>query len=142
MVNAKRLDVPVRACFVAGQMGETKETMQATLDFAVRLDPDTAQFFPMIVYPGTEAYEWAEDNGHLVTKDYSRWLMPDGTHNSVVRTDKLTPEAVNDFVTYATKRFYMRPKVIMRTFWRGLTSYQEAKRIFKAFRRFARYLVK
>ncbi len=37
-----------------------KETMKETLDFAKKLKPDTAQFFPLMVYPGTEAFDWAK----------------------------------------------------------------------------------
>ena len=46
------------------------------LDFAKELSPDTAQFFPLMVYPGTAAYDWAEKEGLLETNDYDRWLTP------------------------------------------------------------------
>lgn len=142
MQNAKRLRAPVRACFVVGQIGETMETMRATLDLALRLDPETAQFFPMIAYPGTEAYRWASEHGYLATDDYAQWLADDGTHNPVVKTEQLSPEAVRAFVDYATRRFYLRPRVLLRTAWRALTSWQEAKRILRVMRRFGRYLFK
>jgi coproporphyrinogen III oxidase-like Fe-S oxidoreductase len=47
---------------MVGNNGETKETMQQTLDLALKLNTDTAQFFPLIPYPGTEAYDWAYEN--------------------------------------------------------------------------------
>lgn len=50
-----------------GNKGETKETMEKNLKLALKLNTDTAQFFPLIPYPGTEAYQWARENGY--TKD-------------------------------------------------------------------------
>ncbi|MBN1810017.1 MAG: cobalamin-dependent protein [Planctomycetes bacterium] len=142
MEYAHKLKVPVRACFVLGQVGDTPESMRATLDLALRLDPDTAQFFPMIVYPGTEAYTWAEENARLVTRDFSQWLTPEGTHNSVVRTDALSPDQVMAFVSRATRRFYLRPRIIFRTLFRACTSFQELRRILKAMRRFWKFLIR
>ena len=36
-----------------GNLNETPETLNKTLDLAIELMPDTAQFFPIMVYPGT-----------------------------------------------------------------------------------------
>ena len=49
---------------MVGNQGETRETMEETLRLALRLNTDTAQFFPLIPYPGTEAYQW--EKGGLV----------------------------------------------------------------------------
>jgi len=56
--SAKRAKVLIHGCFMAGNQGETRETLKKTLDLAKKLNPDTAQFFPIMFYPGTEAYEW------------------------------------------------------------------------------------
>ena len=61
---------------------KTKRTLQKTLDFAKELKPDTAQFFPLMVYPGTEAYTWAKENGYLETQDYSKWITAEGLHTA------------------------------------------------------------
>jgi len=54
--DAKEAGILIHCCFLVGNPGETKETLQKTLEFAKVLNPDTAQFFPIMVYPGTEAY--------------------------------------------------------------------------------------
>lgn len=61
--DARRAGVLVHGCFMAGGPGETRETLAKTLELAKALDPDTAQFFPLMVYPGTEAYDWARERG-------------------------------------------------------------------------------
>ena len=45
----------VHGCFMVGNLNETPASMEKTLDFAKALRPDTAQFFPIMVYPGTTA---------------------------------------------------------------------------------------
>ncbi len=142
MVNARKLRVPVRACFVVGQLGETAAEMRETLDMAIRLDPDTAQFFPLIAYPGTEVHAEAKEKGLLVTSDWSKWLTEEGTHNPVIRTEHLTPEDVSAFVNEATRKFYLRPRMVFRTLWRSMTSYHEAKRVFKIMGHFWKFLLR
>ena len=53
---AKKAKMRVHGCFMVGNPGETKVTMQETLNFAKSLTMDTVQFFPLMLYPGTEAY--------------------------------------------------------------------------------------
>ena len=142
MVNARKLRVPVRACFVVGQLGETADEMRQTLAMAIRLDPDTAQFFPLIVYPGTEAYSAAVEKGYLVTSDWSKWLTDEGTHNPVLKTECLAPEDVSAFVNEATRKFYLKPRMVFRTLWRSMTSYHEAKRVLKTMSRFWKFLLR
>ena len=59
--NAKKAGLLIHACYMVGNQGETKETMQKTLNLALQLNTDTAQFFPLIPYPGTKAYNWAKE---------------------------------------------------------------------------------
>ena len=72
----------VHGCFMVGNPGETRESLERTLELAKRLSPDTAQFFPLMVYPGTRAFEWADTEKLLETRDYDRWLTPEGLHRS------------------------------------------------------------
>ncbi len=114
VVDAKKAGILIHGCFMLGNKGETKETIKKTVAMAKELDPDTAQFFPIMVYPGTEAYKWAEENNFLKTKDWSKWLLPDGTHNSIVSTDKLTSEELVRECDKARIAFYLRPAFIFR----------------------------
>ncbi|MBN2127355.1 MAG: cobalamin-dependent protein, partial [Candidatus Diapherotrites archaeon] len=53
MKDSKKSGILVHGCFMMGNRGETKESIKETIKFAKELDPDTAQFFPIMVYPGT-----------------------------------------------------------------------------------------
>ena len=61
--NAKKAKLLIHACYMMGNRGETIATMNETLQLAKKLNTDTAQFFPLMVYPGTEAYDWAKSEG-------------------------------------------------------------------------------
>ena len=60
--DAKKAGIMIHACFMAGNKGETRDTLMKSLKFAKEMNADTFQFFPLMVYPGTEAYEWAKVN--------------------------------------------------------------------------------
>jgi radical SAM superfamily enzyme YgiQ (UPF0313 family) len=140
--NAKKAGLLVHGCFIIGLPGETKETARRTIEFAKELDPDDAQFFPLIVYPGTEAYEWAQKNKYLVTDDFSKWNTPEGWHNCLVSRPGLTNNEIIDLCNQAKIEFYLRPSYIFKTFIRMLTGWTEAVRIVKASNIFFRYLLK
>ena len=40
--------------FLIGLPGETRETIQETVDFAKQINPDYVEFYPATPYPGTE----------------------------------------------------------------------------------------
>lgn len=127
--DVKKAGILVHGCFLVGNPGETKETLQKTLDLALELNPDTAQFFPIMVYPGTEAYNWARAEGFLTTEDYNQWLTPDGMHNCVLSRPGLTAAELVEFCDRARMKFYTRPSYIARKFVQGLSDPQELKRL-------------
>ena len=98
---------------MAGLPGETEETLKETLTFAKELNPDTVQFYPVMVYPGTEAYGWYRAKKLIVTDDFSRWLTPAGLHNTVVRTEELSSEQLVRFCDVARRGFYLRPGYLL-----------------------------
>jgi anaerobic magnesium-protoporphyrin IX monomethyl ester cyclase len=138
--DARRAGVLVHGCFMAGGPGETRESLAKTLDLAIRLDPDTAQFFPLMVYPGTEAYEWARKNGRLTTEDYRLWLTPEGLHRTVIGRPDLTAEDLVAWCDQARRAFYLRPRYVAGKAWQVVTNPAEAGRILRAARTFARHL--
>ncbi len=142
VADARRAGLLVHGCFVLGNPGETQQSMRRTLDFAKKLNPDTAQFFPMIVYPGTAMYQWAHEHQYLTTEDYHHWLTEDGLHNSIVDLPGLPSQEVLRFCDQARREFYLRKGYLFKKLTQSLTNFHEAKRNVKAFSRFAKFLVK
>lgn len=139
--NAKKAGLMIHACYMVGNKGETRETMETTLKAALRFRTDTAQFFPLIPYPGTEAYDWAKSNGYISGK-YEDYLQEDGTLNCVLNTPELSAQELVDFCAYARKKYYMRPWYICHRLWKGIRDPEDMKRSLKAFKRLWRSLIK
>lgn len=140
--NAKKAGLLVHACYMVGNQGETKETMRQTLNLALKLNTDTAQFFPLIPYPGTEAYEYNKRMGYLTEGDYKRYCNEDGTHNTVLNLPDLSMQEMVDFCNYARKKYYLRPRYIMHRLRVGLANPADLKRSIKAFGKLKAYLFK
>lgn len=141
MANAHKAGLMVHACYMVGNQGETRETMEATLQAALRFKTDTAQFFPLIPYPGTEAYQWAKSNGYISGK-YDEYCQEDGTLNCIVNTPALSAQELVDFCAYARKKYYLRPWYIGHRLVKGLTDLEDLKRSIKAFGRLKQSIFK
>ena len=142
MINARKAGILIHGCFMAGLPGETKETLQETLALAKRLNPDTVQFYPVMVYPGTEAYAWYKERGLISTSDYKQWITQEGLHNTVISTDTLSSEELVRFCDHARRSFYLRPSYLIYKAKQMLTSPREIRRTFKSARTFLKYLIK
>ncbi|HBI48180.1 MAG TPA: B12-binding domain-containing radical SAM protein [Smithella sp.] len=140
--DAKRAKIMLHSCFMAGNQGETKKTLMKSLSFAKDINADTCQFFPLMVYPGTAAYEWAKNNGHLLTEDYSKWLTYDGLHNCVVSTSELSAKELVAFCDAARKKYYLNPKYLAYKFIHMMKNPEEIKKTLKSAKTFSKYLFK
>lgn len=142
MKNAKKAGILIHGCFMVGFPNETRETMEQTLDLAKRLNPDTVQFYPMMVYPGTEAYNWYKEKGLLLANDFSKWLTPKGLHNTVIWTEELSSDDLVNFCDYARRAFYLRPRYLLYKCRQMITHPREIKRTAKSLKTFSKYLIK
>jgi len=140
--DARRTGVLIHGCFMAGGPGETRESLAKTLQLAKALDPDTDQFFPLMPYPGTEAYDWARHYGYLTTEDFREWLTPDGLHRTLVQRPELTAEELVAWCDQARRSFYLRPRYVVAKAWEAVANPPEAGRILKAACVFLKYLLR
>ena len=130
--NARKAGLMVHACYMVGNEGETRETMEITLSAAMRFKTDTAQFFPLIPYPGTAAYKWAKEQGYISGK-YDEYVHEDGTLNCIINTPELKAQELVDFCQKARKKYYLRPWYFAHRIYRGLREPEDLKRSLKAF---------
>lgn len=137
--DAKKAGLLIHACYMVGNQGETKDTMRKTLDLALALNTDTAQFFPLIPYPGTEAYQWARKNNYIET-DYEKYCLPDGTHHTVLSLPDLSGEEMVAFCNMARRKYYLRIGYILHRLKIGLKHPSDLKRSIKAFGKLRHFL--
>jgi len=112
MRYAKKLRILVHGCIMVGNPGETRETMEESFSFAKKVSCDSMQFYPLIVYPGTEAYEWAKVHGYLLTEDFSQWLTSTYAHNCVISFPHLSRKEMVNFCEEAYKRYHFNFKYL------------------------------
>jgi radical SAM superfamily enzyme YgiQ (UPF0313 family) len=138
--DAKRAGILVHGCFMVGNRGETAATLQTTLAFAKKLNPDTAQFYPIMVYPGTDDFTYFKNKGWITTENYREWITREGLHSSVVSNPDLSYEYLVAFCDRARREFYLRPAYILRKAWQMVKNPREARRTIKSFMTFRKYL--
>jgi radical SAM superfamily enzyme YgiQ (UPF0313 family) len=139
--NTRKAGLLVHGCFMAGNRGETRGTLEESLHLALKMMDDTMQFFPLMVYPGTKDYEWAKSEGLLTIKDFSDYVTEDGCHNSVLRMPDMNSDEITKWCDYARQRYYLRPRYILYKLFQQLRHPSEIRRTFKAAKRFIRFLV-
>jgi len=142
MKDTKKAGILIHGCFILGNKGESIESIKTTIEFAKEIEPDTVQFFPLMVYPGTEAFNWAEKQGHLKTRDWRKWLKEDGTHNTVLSTPWLSSEQLVGECNRARREFYLRPKFIAKKIRQLIFNPKDFPRFLKSGMVFVRYLAR
>lgn len=125
--NVKRAGLRIHADFAIGFPGESAETCQATIRWAKKLNPHTAQFQLMIPFQGTPFYELLKKNGWLNGKG-----EPDYPHFSAEEIKKWAKRAYRShyisfqyfckIVCHPYEHFLGHLKAIMRAvpslFWK------------------------
>ncbi len=106
----RKIGIETRTSFMFGNPGETEETIKRTINFAIEMDSDEAQFNIVTAYPGTELFSWAEEKGCLLTKDWSKYNMSE--INIIVPT--LDERILKKYYKLSHRKFYLRPKIILR----------------------------
>src|SRR5207245_2332747 len=110
MKDCKKLGIRVHGTFILGLPGETMETIRQTMEFAMAIDPETIQVSLAAPYPGTELY--AQANGWLISEE--QLLTDNGTQDFPLQYPGLGRREVFDAVDEFYRKFYFRPKPILR----------------------------
>lgn len=106
----KKAGIKVYCSFIFGLPGETKETVQETIDFVKRTLPTSAQFNVAVPYPGTQLYSIARKK-KWITKLNWRDLYQDESH---MKTDALSPKQLDQARKDAYKALYFNPRWILQ----------------------------
>jgi len=110
----KKAGIGVEGAFILGYPGEDEQSIQDTIDFALRLDCETAAFFIAIPYPGTELYFEALKKGYLKKDPDWREFAPVSNMESPMIIPNLTPKELENWKKRAYRAYYLRPKYIFK----------------------------
>lgn len=131
--NAHKLGLTIHGTFVIGLPGETRESIQRTIDFAKELDVETLQVSIAHPYPGTEFYDYARQNGLLTIDamtDEQGHQLPNVIYPGLDRAELM------DSVERFYGEYYFRPKAAWRVVRKSLFDGGERKRLYKEAREF------
>jgi radical SAM superfamily enzyme YgiQ (UPF0313 family) len=105
----KEAGIETLAHVIFGLPGETKDTINETINFIIRLEPDYVQFYCAIPFPGTEFYKMAKEDNMLVTEDWTRFEL----NQAIISSPSLSSAELHKSRVEAYRRFYLRPKYIL-----------------------------
>jgi len=109
--DCRELGIVTHGTFILGLPGETKETIEETIRFAVEINPHTIQVSLAAPYPGTFLHRQALENGWLVDEN-AEMLTERGTQVACLNYPHLSHTEIFQSVADFYKRFYFRaPKI-------------------------------
>ena len=128
----KNAGIEVRGSFMIALPGENPELAEQTIQDAIKLDPEYAQFSITTPYPGTALYDEIKKGkwGKLTTEDFSEFqgwnvvFLPEGYKNK---------EEVMKMNRKAFRTFYLRPRYIIKAIL-NIRSLEDIKRYFIGFK--------
>jgi radical SAM superfamily enzyme YgiQ (UPF0313 family) len=110
--NMRDAGIKSFAFFIFGYPGESEKTMELTTEYALELDPDFANFYPAVPYPGTALYEKAVRDNLLRPED-ADWSKMEYSYY-LLRGNGLDEKVVMAAINRAKRRFFMRPAYVLR----------------------------
>jgi hopanoid biosynthesis associated radical SAM protein HpnJ len=109
--DCRELGIVTHGTFILGLPGETKETIEETIRFAIEINPHTIQVSLAAPYPGTFLYRQARENGWLDDED-AELLTERGVQAASLSYPHLSRTEIFRSVDAFYKRFYFRaPKI-------------------------------
>jgi hopanoid biosynthesis associated radical SAM protein HpnJ len=106
------LGIAIHGTFIMGLPGETRETIEETIQFALDINPHTIQVSLAAPYPGTFLYQQAVENGWLDV-EHAELVDEHGVQMAPLHYPHLSHKEIFDAVEVFYRRFYFRRKKIV-----------------------------
>jgi len=98
----KDIGINIHLTFCLGLPGETKQTLDKTIDLACELSPDSLQFSIVTPFPGSKYFKILDNMGLIVSKN---WADYDGYSKAVIKTENLSSEELEEGLKEAYRRW-------------------------------------
>ncbi len=128
MKNCRSLGFKVHGDFQMGLPGETPETIERTIRFAMEMDPETIQVSMAHPYPGTEFYQYLHEQGYLISPEMTD---EEGHQLPSFEYPDLSKEKILKAVEDLYGRYYFRPRIIFRIIGRALFDASDRRRLYR-----------
>jgi hopanoid biosynthesis associated radical SAM protein HpnJ len=138
--DCRRLGILIHGTFILGLPGETRATIQKTIEFAKDINPHTIQVSLAAPYPGTTLYRQAVENGWLQENDAANLVNEKGVQLAAIGYPHLSKDEIFHSMEDFYKRFYFRPGKIWEIVREMLMSWEMMKRRLREGVEFFRFL--
>jgi anaerobic magnesium-protoporphyrin IX monomethyl ester cyclase len=119
LAYAKAAGIRNLGYFIIGLPGETRESIQETIDFSKQLPLDLAIFHIAAPYPGTPFFFQVMENNWF--KPGTKWEQVDMDRSTVLQYSNLSAEDLEKEAKRAMREWMLRPGPVM-TFAKSLTN--------------------
>ncbi len=133
------LGITIHGTFIVGLPGETRETLEETIRFAIDINPHTMQVSLAAPYPGTELYRQAVEN-HWLDRDHAELVDARGLQIAPLQYPHLSHREIFHALETMYKRFYFRPGKIASLVGEMLRSPEMMKRRLREGKEFFQFL--
>lgn len=106
-------ELSVSAFYIIGFIQDDHESIQTTIEYAVKLNTLAAQFCIMTPFPGTKLFDDLAER--ITTKDWARF----SEYHATLKLDHLSAEQIEKYRDKAYRDYYMRPAWFLRH-WKSL----------------------
>jgi radical SAM superfamily enzyme YgiQ (UPF0313 family) len=123
--------------FIFGMPGDNEETMEKTIQLALELDPNLANFMLAAPFPGTVMYDQIMEGGEVFADNWTDFAIHEQKSRFTMHDGVYDPELVIKKWREAYRRFYLyRPervleKMMFKENWTNLpNTFAQIKRFF------------
>lgn len=107
----KKYKIKSQLHLIFGLPGETKQSMEKSIKKTIEINPDYAQFYCAVPFPGTEFREFVLEKGLLdKNADWSQYEI----NNALISYPNLSKEEIQKARQKAYRSFYFRPTYIFK----------------------------
>jgi hopanoid biosynthesis associated radical SAM protein HpnJ len=138
--DCRKLGIKVHGTFILGLPGETRETIEKTIEYAKQINPHTIQVSLAAPYPGTALYKEAVENGWLEENKAANLVNVAGVQLAAIGYAHLSRSEIYHQLEVFYKRFYFRPSKIWEIVCEMAVSWEMLKRRLREGVEFFRFL--
>jgi len=136
--DAKACGLIVGGYFMFGNLGDNRERMNKTIQFAKELNCHHVSFSLCTPYPGTVLWDRVEKEGRWLNRD--NWAEATIFGKPTFELGEVTEELLSGYRKYALRKYYLRFGYLFSlfkrlfSFWKGRQWLIELDRFFRSFR--------
>ncbi|MCC6933048.1 MAG: cobalamin-dependent protein [Deltaproteobacteria bacterium] len=104
--------------FIIGLPEESVQTMEDTIRFAIKLNPDYAKATILVPFPGTEIYNEFASKGLIKIREWDKYNFHSA--NQIYQHPTLSWDCLQEYYQHFHRRFYLRPHYLLGKLWQSV----------------------